>query len=217
MTSETNIRSSKFAYQIKGNFKTYNQRDIKQQFIEQTLRKYSETNIPTEVQHLMELARKALDVAIKKGEPFDAHQSVLNYIRLNSKNAIGTEIPVYIFALRGHITGHIDLLMVIGDTLYVCDYKPRELLKTRIPQKGKNDRLLTSRNFINSVPQVASYALIVKKMFGIKNVKCVSFNEDNLVLYEPEGILKDITIFMYKEVNKKPIWGKYLFFLMQTL
>ncbi len=74
----------------------------------------------------------------------------------------------------------------------------------------------TAKNFINSVLQIASYALVIKEMLSLDNVKikCVSFNEQTEMVYDPEAILRDITNFIYRNVPKKPAWGKYLPFYL---
>jgi phage-related holin len=119
----------------------------------------------------------------------------MDYIRANHDKCIGTEIPIYIFATRGYLTGHIDLLLFIGDTLYVCDYKPGEMVNTR-----QNDKLNTAKNMITSVPQISTYAIAIVKMLGLDlnkiNVKCVFFNENYQMVYDPVPILKEILVFV---------------------
>ena len=71
-------------------------------------------------------------------------------------------------AYRPLFNGHIDLILIIDDIIYVCDYKPEE---TPIPETTR-----LSYSFKRSIPQVASYALVLKKLFDINDTICITFN-----------------------------------------
>ncbi len=100
----------------------------------------------------------------------------------NVKNAIGAEIPLWITSGNSIMQGHADLILVIGDTLYVGDYKPD------LSFKGAS----LSTDFVNSFAQVSSYALMIQKAFGIKKIKCITFNGDGMKIYDPSVIMNEI-------------------------
>ena len=83
----------------------------------------------------------------------------------------------------------------------MCDYKP------------SNTPLITSRisdNFINTIPQVSSYGLVLKKNFNIKKLYCVIFNEKGVWIYEPESILDKVNEFMTQQgIGDQIIWDFY--------
>lgn len=102
------------------------------------------------------------------------------------------------------MTGHIDLVMIIGDTVFICDYKPLDtpFITSRI-----------SDSFINVVPQVASYGLICKEKFNLKKVYCVTFNSEGAWIYEPKSILDRIDQFMYDQnIQGKITWDYYFYY-----
>jgi len=132
------------------------------------------------------------------------HTSVLSKILLDSDYAIATEIPIYRKYSDEFLTGHIDLLMIIDDILYVCDYKPRTS-----PHPNANP----SVSFINSIPQIACYGLILKKNYGINKLFCVTFNKLGIWLYEPEIVMQKITSFIKKQDSKRKLtWENFFQF-----
>ncbi|GAG83098.1 unnamed protein product, partial [marine sediment metagenome] len=86
--------------------------------------------------------------------------------------------------------GHIDLIQVIDDTVFVVDYKPDE---TPIVSSSK-----MYESFINSITQVGSYGLLVKSEFKIEKLLCITYNKEGAWLYEPEIILKEVSEFLKK-------------------
>jgi len=136
------------------------------------------------------------------------HDSVLTAILLKLNNALSIETPIWLrkqkkltdymnlesenynFSYSNSITGHIDLLLYddIGNNLIIADYKPEGY-------------------FLRSLPQIAFYALILRRILNIKdlNVKCLSFNKDNAWIYNPE-ILKEINEEIKKFGNPKLPW-----------
>lgn len=120
--------------------------------------------------------------------------------------AIASEVPVFLKLTKlPTLLGHIDLLVYKDGVLYVCDYKPDQLPFTRT-------RFYES--FINSIPQIATYALVLRQMFKLKDVKCVTFNKKGAWLYDPLATLKEITYFMLnnRESTKIP-WLPYVDYL----
>lgn len=65
---------------------------------------------------------------------------------------------------------------------------------------------------MRSVPQVASYGLLLKRVFEIKDLLCVTFNKKGAWIYEPELCLKSFNSFIKKfkkyKVHDRP-WEKY--------
>lgn len=99
------------------------------------------------------------------------------------------------------LIGHIDLVLVIGDTVFICDYKPLDtpLITSRI-----------SDNYINIVPQLAAYSLVSKQKYNIKNVYSVAFNREGAWIFEPRSILDKVTQFMRDQgVQDKINWDYY--------
>ena len=140
------------------------------------------------------------------------HDSVLTAILLKLNYALSIETPIWLrkqrkltdymnlesdiynFSYSNSITGHIDLLLYddIGKNLIIADYKPEGY-------------------FLRSLPQIAFYALILKRILNINdlNVKCLSFNKDKAWIYKPE-VLKDIEIEIKKFGNPKLEWRRIL-------
>ncbi|MBA7615568.1 hypothetical protein ES703_22851 [subsurface metagenome] len=118
--------------------------------------------------------------------------------------AIACEFPVFLKSDElNTLLGHIDLLVAKNGILYICDYKP---------DQNFNRNAAPCKSFINSVPQIAAYALIFKKMFGLSKVKCVTFNQKGAWLYDPQEMLDEITFFManQREDSNLP-WIPYLY------
>lgn len=140
---------------------------------------------------------KALNIKSKTA----THQAVLRKIMENSKYAIASELVVWTKKGSKLLKGHIDLVLAIGDTIFVCDYKPLQTpyITSRI-----------SDNFINVIPQVSSYGLLLKKNFNIKKLYCVIFNEKGVWIYEPDSILNKVNNFMIQQgTGNKIIWDFY--------
>lgn len=107
-------------------------------------------------------------------------------------------LPVYYpDPLTGNLlTGHIDSVVIIGRNVYICDYKPDLNFDLRTDNVGSV--------FVDSVPQVATYGLIFKLMFGDifgfneengYNLFCYSYHKDDDAgyIYRPETALKAYT------------------------
>jgi len=133
------------------------------------------------------------------------HEYILPNILIENQNSVGIEIPVWMKHENLFLTGHIDLIQVINGIIYVIDYKPEETpyVTSRI-----------SYSFMRSLPQVASYGLLLKRVFGIKDLLCITFNKKGGWVYEPEISLKLYNLFIKKlkkyKVHDRP-WEKYFF------
>ncbi len=108
-------------------------------------------------------------------------------------SSIGIEIPIWTYK-NTCLTGHIDLILIVGDILIVVDYK---LDENPFPQTSR-----TVNSFVNSIPQVASYSLILKSLFNIKKLLCVTFNKVGTWIYKPEILLEEIDKFIIENKTK---------------
>ncbi|MHA1192716.1 MAG: hypothetical protein ACTSP9_10520 [Promethearchaeota archaeon] len=65
---------------------------------------------------------------------------------------------------------------------------------------------------MRSIPQVASYALALKKLFDINDIMCITFNKKGAWIYEPNTILALLNNFIKKnkeyQASDRP-WEKY--------
>lgn len=110
------------------------------------------------------------------------------------------EAPVWSrFKDRTVISGHIDIIIIKDGVIYICDYKPN----VKIPLSPDSNRY----SFINSIPQIAAYAFILKKMFGYTDIKCVTFNQDAACIYDPEQALDECIEHYDDNVGEKPTWA----------
>lgn len=122
---------------------------------------------------------------------------------------IATKMPIWRYVEGKLVTGHIDFLILSGNTLYVVDYKPD---KTGYVEKDPDDPGSIRKNFIQIVPQVAAYAKILKLSYGIDlKVECVSFNKDYAYVFD-DSLLGDIEQFMDDEgISDRKIWMDYIY------
>jgi len=74
------------------------------------------------------------------------------------------------------------------------------------------DTTRLSYSFMRSVPQVASYALVLKREFKVENIMCATFNKMGAWIYEPEKTLLKLNQFIKKykqyKADDRP-WEKY--------
>ena len=138
------------------------------------------------------------------------HDPILDKILKLNQSALAIEVPIWssppneIMANRvpnteyqcsalDLFTGHIDLLLFDkkSNNIIVADYKPENHL-------------------LKSLPQVAIYGLTIKKMFGIENVKCMSFSREKAWIYDPEIIRIEIQDYLRRYGNPKLDWQPIL-------
>ncbi len=133
------------------------------------------------------------------------HNNLQNYVMENDNNIIAIEVLVWkeINDINSHInyiSGHIDFLIFYNNCLYICDYKP-----------NKRDQ-----PFFKSIPQVAYYGLILRKMLKIPNlnIKCIIFNKNQAWEFNPNILythIKDIIALLRKDYpNINSNWELYL-------
>ncbi len=105
------------------------------------------------------------------------HDPILKNILIRDKNSICIELPIWKEIHGEYITGHIDLIQIINNSIKIIDYKPEG-------------------NFLYSLPQVATYGLIFKSIFNYDNIKSVSFNKDEAWIYDPNILIKDLKSYL---------------------
>ena len=116
------------------------------------------------------------------------HPPILNLIMEKYiKHAISTETPVWkVINEKENICGHIDLIFVVGNTLYICDYKP------------------TLTEIYRKIPQLALYGNIIKSMLSVFcdisqfSVKCLGLCLNNVLEFSPNIRDKVIDFISYQ-------------------
>ncbi|MBI2671640.1 PD-(D/E)XK nuclease family protein [Candidatus Woesearchaeota archaeon] len=111
------------------------------------------------------------------------HPKVQNFMLENDKNTIAIEVPIWlkenelslydeIFNSKEPLTGHIDLLRIEGDKIWIWDYKPNAL----------KERYAST--------QVYFYALMMSKRTNInlENFRCGYFDDKDSFVFSPENI-----------------------------
>ena len=123
------------------------------------------------------------------------HEPILTKLLEGNGDAIAIEIPIWkeLKSENSFFTGHIDLLMVKGDTIYVCDYKK------------------DAYEIYKSLPQIASYGIMLKERIKRHcdldkfKVKCLSFSSHSALEFDPEIVgveIKDFVQLWQKKKNK---------------
>jgi hypothetical protein len=166
----------------------------------------SNQQINKSIRYLIELSKNKhyspSELYASHGSP--SHESVLKKIFEFDPNSIGIEIPIWLWHTDHFLTGHIDLILLIKGVVIVCDYKPEETPDV--------DTTRLSYSFMRSIPQVASYALVLKKACDIKEIGCITFNKKGAWIYKPERALMKLNEFIknYKQykVEDRP-WEQY--------
>ncbi len=118
------------------------------------------------------------------------HEAVLKNILIKDEESLAIEIPVWKRGQKGSLTGHIDLIQANENLIKVIDYKP----------EGR---------FLWSLPQVATYGNLIKKLLKIKKLRCISFSLREVWEYNPEILLLDIKDFLINHGYGDRKWEKY--------
>ena len=137
------------------------------------------THIPN--YEVSELAKFGLD--LNKERFFENHPRVQNFMLENDTKTVAIEVPLWlenhelslykeIFNSKEPLTGHIDILRVEGDKIWIWDYKPNAF-------KEKY-----------ASTQVYFYALMLSKRTGISldNFRCGYFDDKDTYIFKPEGV-----------------------------
>jgi len=130
---------------------------------------------------ISELAKYGLE--INKERFSENHPKVQNFMLENDNKTIAIEIPIWlnynelslyqeIFNTKETLTGHIDLLRIEGNKIWIWDYKPNSI----------KERYATT--------QVYFYALMLSKRTNIslENFRCGYFDDKDTFLFNPENI-----------------------------
>lgn len=139
------------------------------------------------------------------------HDEILTNILLTIEEALSIETPVWTrkqqritdflpqkknsfnFSYRRSLTGHIDLILYdfVNNNIIIADYKPEGY-------------------FLRSLPQVATYGLLMKRILNIPNIKCLSFSKDEAWLYDPLILKERIEENLLLHGNPKLDWRKII-------
>ena len=120
------------------------------------------------------------------------HDPILKNILIKDKDSVAIEVPIWSNINGKYITGHIDLIQIDLDQnlVKVIDYKP----------EGK---------FMVSLPQVATYGLLLKKRLGINLLQCISFNKNEAWKYDPDILKTEIKEYLISQGINTRIWEFY--------
>lgn len=119
------------------------------------------------------------------------HNPILKNILIKDKDSIAIEIPIWMNSNYNCITGHIDLIQFDNNVVKVIDYKPEG-------------------NFLASMPQVATYGLLIKKLLKLNHLKCNSFNRFGAWEYDPIILITHIKEFLINQGIKTRIWENFI-------
>ncbi|MFW9781318.1 MAG: hypothetical protein ACFFFB_03450 [Candidatus Heimdallarchaeota archaeon] len=119
------------------------------------------------------------------------HGPVLKYILIKDRDSLAIEVPIWKKAEGKALTGHIDLIQIQDNVIKIIDYKPEG-------------------NFMFSLPQVATYGLLLKSVLKIENVKCVSFNKNNAWEFDPNILLTDVKDYLKMHNINERVWENYI-------
>lgn len=120
------------------------------------------------------------------------HEPVLKNILIKDKNSLAIEVPIWKKNYDNvYLTGHIDLIQIEDNMLKVIDYKP----------EGK---------FLLSLPQVATYGLLMKALFNLQNLKCISFNKKEAWEFDPEILLIEVKEYLVSHNIKERLWENFI-------
>jgi hypothetical protein len=119
------------------------------------------------------------------------HEPILKNILIKDPDSIAIEIPIWKRLNDDEfITGHIDLIQIEKNTIKVIDYKP----------EGK---------FLLSLPQVATYGLLLKSNFKLDKLTCISFNKKEAWEFEPDILLNEIKEYLISHNIKNRMWESF--------
>ncbi|TXT63892.1 MAG: hypothetical protein BAJALOKI1v1_650014 [Promethearchaeota archaeon] len=119
------------------------------------------------------------------------HDPILKNILIKDKKSICIELPIWRKINGKYVTGHIDLIQITNGSIRIIDYKPEG-------------------NFLYSLPQVASYALIFNSRFKYNNIKCISFNRNESWIYTPNILLNELRdMLKYHNTIDFSFWEKW--------
>jgi hypothetical protein len=118
------------------------------------------------------------------------HDKLLNPIyQKHSDQIISIEVPLHYMhdpqtGEKKLIMGKVDLIATVDGKLLVMDFKPDY-------RTDPEDSVL-KRHLFQTIPQVALYALMLKRLTSLANmpIYCVSFNHEAAYIFKPEVLQK---------------------------
>jgi len=149
------------------------------------------TGLHRSIQLLLELSERSKykeSSLLSPVSKLPTHPAVLDNILRKTRDTIIKEMPIWRIHDNKLLTGHIDLVMIVDGIMYVCDYKPGD---SADPQSSQ-----WSKHFLNSIPQVSFYGKLMKSVFGIKEVRCITFSDTNAWIYDPDTVLEQVNDFL---------------------
>jgi len=113
----------------------------------------------------------------KQSKP--SHLDIQTKILEEDSRSIAMEVPIWGCppVTSDLVTGHIDIIRIMDDTIQIVDYKPEN-------------------NFMPSLPQVAFYGILLRKSLNLKKLTCISFSSKKVWEYKPEilYLINDILV-----------------------
>ena len=128
-----------------------------------------------------ELAKFGLEV---NKERFNGgHPQVQNFMLENDTKTVAIEVPIWlnynelslyneIFNTKETLTGHIDILRIEEDNVWIWDYKPNAI----------KEKYASTQTYF--------YALMLSKRTGIplENFRCGYFDAKDVFIFKPQGV-----------------------------
>jgi len=101
------------------------------------------------------------------------HSLVENFLLVNDCVTVAVEVPVWLWEknLRTSIAGHIDLIQIHDDTVYILDYKP--------------DAAHEQEEQVASQLYLYSSGLSFRTKIPLTRIRCAWFDEHTYVAFEP--------------------------------
>jgi len=65
-------------------------------------------------------------------------------------------------------------------------------------------------HFLRSLPQIASYGLMLKRIMNLEQVKCISFRKEDAWIYDPEIVRTHLEKYVIENENPELSWRSLL-------
>jgi len=205
-------------FKIKGVKSTFLTSFSKQLIRNNIIKNYnSDSKLPQFAQNVYDIYEKN-QINKKPG-----HDPILKHILIKDKDSVAIETPIWRKVNNQYITGHIDLIQIDTsneDFVKVIDYKPDNQYITGhidlIQIDTSNEDFVKvidykpEGKFMISLPQVATYGLMLKKELKLSNLKCISFNKKEAWEYDPSILLTEIREYLVSKGIKIRIWEDFV-------
>lgn len=100
------------------------------------------------------------------------HHIIESFMLINDNNTIATEIPIYFYDKTiGKINGHIDILQIKNNRIYILDYKPKA--------HKENSQKVTTQLTLYAI------ALSFRTKIPLRKIRCAYFDENNYFEFKP--------------------------------